>query len=46
VLYGIYDWLQFDWNNDGAHDDNPSATATFGEYRGNDRIVYWRAIVN
>jgi predicted acyltransferase (DUF342 family) len=46
VLYGIYDWLQFDWNNDGAHDDNPSATATFGEYRGNDRIVYWREIVN
>ncbi|MFO7530453.1 MAG: DUF6701 domain-containing protein [Marinobacter sp.] len=34
-------WLEGDWNQDGALED-PSATATFGVFRGNDRIVYWR----
>lgn len=34
-------WLEDDWNQDGALED-PSATATFGVFRGNDRIVYWR----
>ncbi len=34
-------WLEGDWDQDGALED-PSATATFGVFRGNDRIVYWR----
>lgn len=43
-------WLQFDWDNDdglgdGPYNDNPSATAIFGIYRGNDRIINWREIV-
>jgi serine acetyltransferase len=45
VLYNTYDWLEYDWDNDGAHDNDPHATATFGVYRGNDRMVYWREII-
>jgi len=46
VSYDSYDWLKFDWDNDGAHDDNPSAIATFGLFRGNDRIIYSREVFN
>lgn len=38
-------WQQHDWDGD----DNlqgPSATATFGVYRGHDRIIYWREVTN
>ncbi|MGB0897889.1 MAG: DUF6701 domain-containing protein [Psychrobium sp.] len=36
-------WLRFDWdNNAGSADTNPRATAVFGRYRGNDRIINWR----
>jgi len=34
-------WLMFDWKGDGG-DINPAATATFGRFRGNDRIINWR----
>ena len=42
-------WLLFDWENtdganDGPYDDNPSGVATFGVYRGNDRVVSLREI--
>lgn len=37
-------WLQFDWNGDGSLQDDPNATATFGQYRGHDRIIYWREV--
>jgi hypothetical protein len=43
VSYDTYDWLKYDWDNDGAY-DNPSATATFGLFRGNDRIIYRREV--
>lgn len=36
-------WLQDDFNEDGTLED-PSARATFGVYRGNDRIIYWREV--
>ncbi|MBL4661954.1 MAG: LamG domain-containing protein, partial [Alcanivoracaceae bacterium] len=43
-------WLQYDWNWDGVtakdFSDNPSATATFGLFRGNDRIIYQREVHN
>ncbi|MEY8243506.1 MAG: hypothetical protein RPS99_08245, partial [Gammaproteobacteria bacterium] len=45
VSYDSYDWLEYDWDNDGD-DDDPSATATFGLYRGNDRIIYMREVYN
>ncbi|MEC8426896.1 MAG: DUF6701 domain-containing protein, partial [Pseudomonadota bacterium] len=32
-------WLHYDWNQDGNHDNNvPTATVTFGSYRGHDRV--------
>lgn len=41
-------WLQYDWpsdgNTDGVPDDNPVGRATFGIYRGNDRIIYIREV--
>ena len=40
VEFDVPEWLKYDWDNDGAYDDNPSAQATFGLYRGNDRIIY------
>lgn len=36
-------WLKFDWdNNVVTPDTDPKAKATFGRYRGNDRIINWR----
>ncbi|WP_421858241.1 DUF6701 domain-containing protein [Marinobacter salarius] len=34
-------WLQDDFNGDGSLED-PSALATFGVYRGHDRVIYWQ----
>ena len=31
-------WLTFNWR--GVGDEDPSGLATFGSYRGNDRIIY------
>lgn len=42
VFYEAYDWLKYDWDNDGAFDDSPSATASFGNYRGDDKLLHWR----
>jgi MSHA biogenesis protein MshQ len=43
-------WLQYDWGWSGTgtkvFDENPSAIATFGLYRGNDRIIYIREVYN
>ena len=39
-------WLQYDWpsdgNMDGVPDDDPVGRATFGIFRGNNRIIYMR----
>jgi MSHA biogenesis protein MshQ len=42
------DYLNIDWDMDGNIDTNdlPSATVTFGQFRGNDRIIHWREIFN
>lgn len=39
-----FPWLQGDWDDDGNYDDLPTARATFGVYRGHDRIIYWREV--
>ena len=41
-----YPWLQFDWNQDGSLIDHPTIKASFGQYRGHDRIIYWREVGN
>lgn len=35
-------WLLNDENGDGVYAENPSGTASFGMYRGDDRFLYWR----
>jgi len=51
VTYQVPSWLQYDWQNtdkkaDGPYTDNPFATVSFGLFRGNDRVIYWREQVN
>ncbi len=36
-------WMRYDWDADGDLDD-PLSTATFGQFRGHDRIIFWREI--
>ena len=45
VRHRVPDWLKYDWNNDGDLtdlEDNPGAEIRFGQYRGHDRIIFWR----
>jgi MSHA biogenesis protein MshQ len=42
VTYEVPQWLRWDWDQDGNADESPSATVTFGVYRGNDDIIYKR----
>jgi len=47
INFTTLDYLQFDWDSDGSHDDNPAnARATFGSFRGDDRIIYWKELFN
>ncbi|ASP40769.1 hypothetical protein CHH28_19770 [Bacterioplanes sanyensis] len=39
----VLPWLQDDYDGDGSL-DNPTGTATFGIYRGHDRVIYWREL--
>ena len=41
VTFAVPDWLQGDYDEDGTL-DAPSALATFGVYRGHDRVIYWQ----
>ncbi len=41
LTWAVEEWLQDDVDEDGALDE-PSALATFGVYRGQDRVIYWR----
>ncbi len=41
LTWAVPAWLQDDADGDGAL-ENPSALATFGVYRGNDRVIYWQ----
>jgi len=47
VIYTVNDWLKYDWayddeGVDSLFNDDPRGIATFGLYRGNDRIIYQR----
>jgi len=47
INFSTFDYLQFDWDNNGTHDNNPpTVRATFGSYRGDDRIIYWKELFN
>ena len=37
-------WLQYDWNGDGSHTDDPVARATFGTFQGPKRVVFKREV--
>lgn len=36
----VESWLEFDWQGTGLED--PQGIATFGRFRGHDRIIFWR----
>ncbi len=39
------DWLTFDWNESGdGIEEGPTASVSFGQYRGHDNIIYWKEI--
>ncbi len=38
------DYLQFDWNGTDSGFENPAAMISFGQFRGNDRIIHWREV--
>ncbi|MFT5812559.1 MAG: hypothetical protein ACI9VT_000294 [Psychroserpens sp.] len=48
VKYEIYPWLKYNWDGvtPKSFDKDPTATATFGLFRGNDRIIYQREVFN
>lgn len=43
--YAIDAWLRTESDGDGDYDDDPFSTITFGQFRGTDRIIYWREII-
>ncbi|MEZ4484258.1 MAG: DUF6701 domain-containing protein [Syntrophotaleaceae bacterium] len=42
VGLGSLDWLRYDWNGDGSHDEDPLGRATFGIYKGRPSLIYLR----
>jgi len=47
-VINVAEWLRADWDQDGLWDDtdHPETAISFGHYRGHDRIIYWREILN
>ncbi len=43
--YNADTWLKTENTGDGSYDDNAAGKITFGQYRGNDRMLYWRELV-
>lgn len=42
VTYDAPAWLEYDWLGTGVQD--PLGTASFGQFRGHDRVIYWREV--
>ncbi|QOL26453.1 hypothetical protein LP316_03905 [Thalassotalea sp. LPB0316] len=42
VIYDAPEWLKYTWTTSGDLDENPEGIASFGRYRGNDRVIHWR----
>ncbi len=42
VIYNAHDWLEYDWDNDGNHDNDPGAIVSFGLYKNDERLLHWR----
>jgi MSHA biogenesis protein MshQ len=38
-------WLNTENDADADYADNPQGKITFGQFRGNDRMIYWREVV-
>jgi MSHA biogenesis protein MshQ len=43
--YTIGNWLKTENTGNGDYLDNPRGKVTFGQFRGTDRMIYWREIV-
>lgn len=49
VEYQVPSWLTTEYGTNGDandYEENPNATITFGQYRGNDRVIFWREVTN
>lgn len=42
VTYDAAAWLEYDWA--GAGNEDPTGTAIFGQFRGHDKVIYWREV--
>lgn len=45
VTLGLDAWLQFDWDNDTNHDNDPSGIATFGLFQGSDQQIFIQEVL-
>ena len=43
--YDIGSWLKTENSGDDSYTDNPFGKVTFGQFRGTDRMIYWREVV-